>query len=333
MSLEDDLLRIFGGERIQGLMERLGLEEDVPIESKMVSRRVEGAQRKVEGHNFDIRKHLIEYDDVMNKQREVIYHRRMQYLAAGLDADEIERLGALGMPHLDGAEDLGAGGEGLREEVLEIATAIAGELVDSFADPEKPSEAWDWKALDDAFFGQFRIRLELPEADREEATAEALRETAAQRVRKVYEEREQEFGPEVVRHLERVITLQSIDNHWKDHLLAMDHLKEGIGLRGYGQRDPLQEYKREGFDMFEAMLDRYEKDIIEKLYSVRIAAERDVERMEAQQQRDRQDIILAHGEEQAEKPKQVRRSGEKIGRNDPCPCGSGKKYKKCHGKT
>ncbi len=333
MSLEDDLLRIFGGERIQGLMERLGLEEDVPIESKMVSRRVEGAQRKVEGHNFDIRKHLIEYDDVMNKQREVIYHRRMQYLAAGLDAEEIERLGARGMPHLDGADDFGAAGEGLREDVLAIATAIAGELVDSFADPDKPSEDWDWKALDDAFFGQFRVRLEYAEGDRGEAAAASLREFAAEKVRKVYEDREGEFGPEVMRHLERVITLQTIDNQWKDHLLAMDHLKEGIGLRGYGQLDPLQEYKREGFDMFEAMLDRYEKDIIEKLYSVRIAAERDVEKMEAQQQRTQQDIVLAHGQEQAEKPQQVRRSGEKVGRNDPCPCGSGKKYKKCHGKT
>jgi preprotein translocase subunit SecA len=308
MSLEDDLLRIFGAERIQGIMERLGMEDGVPIEARMVTRAIENAQRKVEGHNFDMRKHLLEYDDVMNKQREIVYAKRRDYL--------------------DGAD--------LRGDIIEMADELAATIVSGYANTDG-DEKWDWQALDDAMFGQFRFRLDLPEDEKESISPEALQAKAVERVNEVYAEREQELGEEVMRHLERVITLQSIDTHWKDHLLAMDHLKEGIGLRGYGQRNPLQEYQREGFDMFAEMLGRFEADVVEKMYSVRIADDQDVDRMEEERRRRAQrDIMLARsqgGDDGPPPQQQVKRTGEKIGRNDPCPCGSGKKYKKCHGKA
>jgi len=329
LSLQDDLLRIFGAERIQGLMERLGMEDGVPIEAKMVSRAIENAQRKVEAHNFDMRKHLLEYDDVMNKQREIIYGRRRNYLQ---------------------------GGE-LRGEVTELADQIADELVEGYVDAERPRGDWDWKGLDDALFSQFRLRVEFAEDERANLAAGEVGERIREVASEAYAAREAEFGQDVMRHLERVIILQSIDQHWKDHLLAMDHLKEGIGLRGYGQRNPLQEYQREGFDMFAAMIGRFEADVVEKLYSVRIADERDVDRLEEQQRRSRPQMTLAHasaGMADSAQPAQaaaapqalgrpqgppqpmqqpVRRAVAKVGRNDACPCGSGKKYKKCHGQA
>jgi preprotein translocase subunit SecA len=309
ISLQDDLMRIFGAERIEGLMSRLGMEEGVPIEAKMVSKALENAQRKVEGRNFDMRKHLLEYDDVMNKQREIIYGRRKTFLQ----------------------------GENLREEVLSMARAIAQGIVATHLDPAINRKEWDWKALDDALHGQFRIRLPFEESEYQEIDPSDAVEKVLDAIEQAYAVREEEFGEEVMRHLERVITLQAIDGHWKDHLLAMDHLKEGIGLRGYGQRNPLQEYQREGFDMFAEMMDRFDSDVVEKMYSVQIAAESDVERIEAQRRRRQQQMIMAHAAATAEgekpaAPEQVKREGEKIGRNDPCPCGSGKKYKKCHGR-
>ncbi|MFQ5353181.1 MAG: preprotein translocase subunit SecA, partial [Candidatus Binatia bacterium] len=243
-------------------MERLGMEEGVPIEAKMVTRAIENAQRRVEGQNFDIRKHLLEYDDVMNKQREVVYHRRREFLSGG----------------------------DLREDVLEMARVAARELASKCAVADSPVSEWDWKSLDDAMFSQFRLHFELGDEEKESLTVDSLCALAEQRVVAAYEKREEEMTPEVVRHLERVITLQSMDNHWKDHLLAMDHLKEGIGLRGYGQRNPLQEYQREGFDMFEQMLISFETDVVEKLYSVRIAAEEDVDRMERRREAEQKDI-------------------------------------------
>ena len=315
MCLEDDLLRIFGAERIQGLMERLGMEEGVPIEAKMVTRAVENAQRKVEAHNFDIRKHLLEYDDVMNKQREVVYDRRRNYL--------------------QGAE--------LRGEILDMASDMAGAIVAGHTNGDRPREEWDWKALDDAMFGQFRFRLDLPDEDRGDLSSEQIQERVVGNVADAYTRRESELGEEVIRHLERAITLQSIDQHWKDHLLAMDHLKEGIGMRAYGQRNPLQEYQREGFDMFAGMLERFESDVVEKMFSVRIVDESDVDRLEERRRREesQQQITAAHASaaqpqqaQQAQQPvQQVKRSAAKVGRNDVCPCGSGKKYKKCHGRA
>ena len=310
ISLQDDLMRIFGAERIEGLMGRLGMEEGVPIEAKMVTRALENAQRKVEGRNFDMRKHLLEYDDVMNKQREIIYGRRKTFLQ----------------------------GENLREEVLDMARAIAEGLVATHLDPAIDRKEWDWKAFDDALHGQFRIRLPFDESEYDDLAPNDILEKTIEAVVQAYDAREEDFGEDTMRHLERVITLQAVDSHWKDHLLAMDHLKEGIGLRGYGQRNPLQEYQREGFDMFSEMMDRFESDVIEKMYSVQIAAESDVERMEAQRRKRQQQMIMAHaaatadGEQSAQQPAQIKRDGDKVGRNDPCPCGSGKKYKKCHGR-
>ncbi|MFT4570259.1 MAG: preprotein translocase subunit SecA [Hyphomicrobiaceae bacterium] len=319
LSLEDDLLRIFGAERIQGLMEKLGMEEGIPIESRMVSRAVENAQRKVEGHNFDMRKHLLEYDDVMNKQREIIYGRRRELLT----------------------------GEGLREEVLEIAAGLAEGIAHQHAPEDLRKPEWDWKAVDDGMFGQFRLRLALSDEERESATVDALASGLQDQARAAYEAKAADVGSDVLAQVEHVLMLQSIDHHWKDHLLAMDHLKEGIGLRGYGQRNPLQEYQREGYDMFEEMLGRYEQDVVEKLFAVRIEAESDVQRMEAEQKRaaaEQQRRLAAQGAAQARASGkgdskgrstgvQPERSAPRVGRNEPCPCGSGKKYKKCHGKV
>jgi len=302
LSLEDDLLRIFGAERIQKIMERLGMEEGEPIEHRWINAAIENAQKKVEAHNFDIRKHLLEYDDVMNKQREVIYARRREVLAS----------------------------ESLKSDVIEMATGLAEDLAATYASKELAVAEWDWKGLDDVLFKQFNFRLGLPKHEREELTPETLQGLVAGRVEQLYEQKEQTFTAPVLRHLEKVVMLQTIDNLWKDHLLGMDHLKEGIGLRGYGQKNPLQEYQREGFDMFEEMMGRIETDIVEKLYTVQLAREEDVERLE--QKRRAAPMVMSHGgDAAAAKTETIRRSEAKVGRNDPCVCGSGKKYKKCCG--
>ncbi|TMA68460.1 MAG: preprotein translocase subunit SecA [Deltaproteobacteria bacterium] len=328
LSLEDDLLRIFGADRMQGLMQRLGMEEGVPIEHRLITRAIRNAQEKVEAHNFDIRKHLLEYDDVLNKQREVIYARRRDLL----------------------------GRDDLKEDVLEMAEGLAEDLVATHGDADTASEEWGWKALDDAVFAQFNFRLHFPEADRAGLRLEGLQDILVEKVREAYERREQQFGPPIMRHLEKLIMLQTLDALWKDHLLSMDHLKEGIGLRGYGQVQPLQAYQKEGYDMFEGMVRRLEADVVEKLMSVqlrteaagarpRVAVEHadgdvaalpaEIEAME-RRQRAAARMTLSHGEhgpQEAQKIETVRREGAKVGRNDPCPCGSGKKYKKCHGQA
>ncbi len=303
LSLEDDLLRIFGAERIQGLMGRLGMKEGEAIESKMLSRRIEDAQKRVEAHNFDIRKNLLEYDDVMNKQREVIYARRREVLAA----------------------------ENLKDDVLEIAEGLAEEIVSVHFSKELSPAEWDWKALSDALFRQFTIRYLPPEDERQGLLVEQVQEQVVELVRHTYDEKEESISAPVLRNIEKIIFLQTIDSLWKDHLLAMDHLKEGIGLRGYGQRDPRQEYQREGFEMFQAMMARIEEGVVQKLFSIQLARETSVERMEARQRK--QNLTFTHGRQEGPvKPDTVRREGAKIGRNDPCICGSGKKYKKCCGR-
>jgi preprotein translocase SecA subunit len=329
LSLEDDLLRIFGADRMQGMMERLGMEEGMPIEHRFITRAIRNAQEKVEAHNFDIRKHLLEYDDVLNKQREVIYGRRRDIL----------------------------GRDDLKEDVLELAMGIAEDLVANFVDADAPSEEWDWKALDDAAFAQFNLRLQIPEAERGGLTVGHLEDVVAERVKQAYEARETTYGAPIMRHLEKLIMLQTLDALWKDHLLGMDHLKEGIGLRGYGQVNPLQAYQKEGYDMFEDMIRRMESDAVEKLMSVQIRMENarpvamgaasgaapagapapapvpaeiaELERRQRQAAR----VTLSHGASEPQKGETVRRDPDKVGRNDPCPCGSGKKYKKCHGKA
>ncbi|HXG51612.1 MAG TPA: preprotein translocase subunit SecA [candidate division Zixibacteria bacterium] len=304
LSLEDDLMRIFGADRIQGIMGRLGMEEGVPIEHRLVTRAIENAQKKVEAHNFDIRKHLLEYDDVMNKQREVIYTQRREVLK----------------------------GEHLKEDVVEMMQEIAADIVGRYADKEQHPSEWDLTGLHEALYHQFNIRFDLRPEEVEGLTADELTDRVVRKVTSVYEEKEKRFGEPVLRQLEKIIMLQTIDSLWKDHLLNMDHLKEGIGLRGYGQKNPLQEYQKEGFEMFEEMVARIQEDVIQKLFTVEIAREAVAEQIEVQSRPQR--VILSHGGEAAapERQASVRRQGEKIGRNDPCPCGSGKKYKRCCGK-
>ncbi len=305
LSLEDDLLRIFGADRLKGLMGRIGMEDGVPIEHRWISRAIENAQKKVEAHNFDIRKHLLEYDDVMNKQREVVYHRRRELLS----------------------------GASLKEDVLDMCAELIDGIVAAHADPEKDPADWDWKEIEEAFFRQFKFRPSFREGNGPEInSAEELVDRAIAQVRAVYDQREAEFTAPVMRQIEKIVMLQTLDSLWKDHLLAMDHLKEGIGLRGYGQRNPLVEYQKEGFEMFEAMMRVMQQDVVEKIFSVQLRRQQDVEHIEQHQQR-AQRVTMSHGSETiASEPQTVKREANKVGRNDPCPCGSGKKYKRCHGK-
>ncbi len=301
LSLEDDLLRIFGSERISGIMDKLGMEEGEPIEHGLISRAIENAQKKVEGHNFDIRKHLLEYDDVMNQQRIVIYGRRKEILK----------------------------GEGLRESIMDIMEETVDELVRTYADERMSPSEWNIDALREAFLEQFRLTPKVEEDLLDRGKADELKESLLRQVREAYEKKEQEIGEPLMRHLEKVIMLQTIDTLWKDHLLAMDHLKDGIGLRGYGQKDPKQEYKKEGYQMFMEMMGRVYFDVLQKLFSIQVAREEDVDVLERRRQ---QRMFMNRGEGAAPERKPVRREGEKVGRNDPCPCGSGKKYKKCCGR-
>lgn len=303
LSLEDDLLRIFGSDRISGIMDKLGMDEGEPIEHAMLSKAIENAQRKVEAHNFEIRKHLLDYDDVMNKQREVIYSQRRQILA----------------------------GEDMREELYGFIDDIAAELVDTYTDEKALPEEWDWKALEERLLGRFSVRLDIPKEEREDLDQAALEDRIAMAARQAYENQLALFGDEEMARVERFIVLQTLDNLWKDHLLNMDHLREGIGLRGYGQKDPLQEYRREGYDMFMAMIQRFREEAISLLLRIRPMRERETEELEASRRKQQQRMSYGRGDGD-DKPKTVKREGQKVGRNDPCPCGSGKKYKKCCGR-
>jgi preprotein translocase subunit SecA len=305
VSLEDDLLRIFGADRLKNLMGRMGMEDGVPLEHRWISRAIENAQKKVEAHNFDIRKHLLEYDDVMNKQREVVYHRRRELLSP----------------------------EPLKDDILDMCDAVIEEIVEAHCDPEVDAASWDWKAIEDAFFKQFKFRFNFREnaGGRSIEEPDDLMEIAEERVRALYEQREKEFTEPVMRQIEKIVSLQTLDSLWKDHLLAMDHLKEAIGLRGYAQLNPLVEYQKEGFSMFEAMMDVMQRDIVEKLFTVQVQREQDVEEIQRVQRPQR--VTMSHGGETRDPAAApVKREGDKVGRNDPCPCGSGRKYKRCHGK-
>jgi len=303
LSLEDDLLRVFGGERVKALMYRLGMTEGVPIESKLISRRIENAQKAVEAQNFEARKHLLEYDDVMNKQRETIYSIRRSALE-GKDQKEY----ALGM-----AED------------------IARDLVNTFCPREEHPEKWNLAQFSGEALGQFGLDLKAVGLDPLTLNHDQLSDALVEKVRQRYEEKEALFGPAMMRWLERRIILDIVDTQWKDHLLSLDHLKEGIGLRGYGQKDPLVEFKKEAFTLFEEMMDRIDSETIRYLFLIQPAKPEDEAReIERRQRRQQQQLQYQTGPAQAEAPKPVR-AGAKIGRNDPCPCGSGKKYKKCCG--
>jgi preprotein translocase subunit SecA len=302
LSLEDDLLRIFGSQRISGIMSRLGMEEGQPIEHSLITRAIENAQKRVEAHNFEIRKHLLEYDDVMNKQREVIYGQRKQVLSQ----------------------------EGVPEEIQETIEDLAENLLDQISETKAYPEEWDYRRLSESVMRLFAFVPEIRSGETAEMTREKLREKVLTRAKEIYRKRESEFGSDTLRYLERVIYLQTIDSLWKEHLLAMDHLKEGIGLRGYGQRNPLQEYQKEGYAMFSELVSTLKEETIQKLFRVQIARPEEVTRFESAQKKP---LVMSHGaEEVEEKAQPVKRESKKIGRNDPCPCGSGKKYKKCHGR-
>lgn len=301
LSLEDDLLRIFGSQRISGVMSRLGMEEGQPIEHSLISRAIENAQKRVEAHNFDIRKHLLEYDDVMNKQREVIYDQRKRVLAQ----------------------------DGVSEEIQEIIAELAEGIVDPIAEEKTYPEEWDYRRLNESLMRLFSFGLSLRPEDTQHMNREKLLEMVPAQAQEVYKRKEVEFGAETMDHLEKIIYLQSLDTLWKEHLMAMDHLKEGIGLRGYGQRNPLQEYQKEGYAMFMDLIQRIKEEAIQKLFRVQIASPQEVSQLESTR---KQPLILSRGDEVEEKQKPVKREGKKVGRNDPCPCGSGKKYKKCHGR-
>jgi preprotein translocase subunit SecA len=302
LSLADDLLRIFGSDRLSSIMGKLGMTEGEPIEHRMITKAIEGAQRKVEAHNFETRKHLLEYDDVMNKQREVIYELRRQVLAA----------------------------EQLKETVLEMLDEVVDNSVREHIGAKLHPEEWDLAALDEAIKHHFGVEGNLQNFPRAGADVATLCDHLGERLRHSYDQKEAQVGTSTMRQLEKLIMLQIIDTRWKDHLLAMDHLKEGIGLRGYAQKNPLNEYKREAFELFSAMMDLIKGEITEYLFKIQGGRLEET----AQRVQSRRPRYIEHrggGSDGDGKPTPVRREGRKIGRNEPCPCGSGKKYKRCCG--
>ncbi len=308
VSLEDDLMRIFASETITKIMDKLGWEEGDPIEHKMISRSIENAQKKVEGHNFDIRKHLLDYDDVLNTQRDVIYRKRKEFLA---------------------------GGENLKENLFEMADDITDDIAEAALPEKMNSDTIDLGELKESLHAQFNIEIDFEDLPIDAVKKEDVSEYIQNKVHEYYEQKEQDISSDTMRQIERFVMLQTIDYLWKDHLLNMDHLREGIGLRGYAQKNPLHEYKKEGYDMFGSLMYRLSNDVCEKLFRVQPVSETDMEKVEKQRGAEQQRMVLSRGEsgEAEEKKKPVRRQEKKVGRNDPCPCGSGKKYKKCHGQA
>ncbi len=313
LSLEDDLLRIFGSEKISGLMGKLGMEKGEPIEHTMVSKAVENAQRKVEAHNFDIRKHLLEYDDVMNKQREIIYAMRKDILT----------------------------GDNQKEILFDTIEDVLEEKLALVCSKDIYPEEWDIEEINILFERLFLLRVQkiddkvldiggIKSIPLENCDQSALQSAVMDIVMDIYNKKEALVEKPIMRHLEKMIMLQVLDSLWMDHLLGMDHLKEGIGLRGYAQKNPLTEYKKEGFDMFSAMNLRIKEEITEYLFKVSVTQDSEVALEKDQDKRK----IVEHrgGDGEESKPVTVKRTEKKTGRNEPCPCGSGKKYKKCHGK-
>jgi len=301
LSLEDDLLRIFGSDRISGWMDRLGMEDGEPIEHKWVSKAVETAQTRVESQNFEIRKHLLEYDDVMNQQRSIIYRKRRQILESGDVSAEIDSM------------------------IRDLAEDIVYRNIDEKARPEE----WNVEGVDEALFVQFGFRLGAQNLRNGFKDPGELADFVAEKTREKYEAKAGEIDREIFKRVETDIFLLTLDQLWKDHLLNMDHLKEGIGLRGYGQQDPLVVYKQEAFQMFETMWATLQEDVMSRLMKIQLV-EREPPR-ELRRRRGRQKMIMARGEGPPQKARPAKREGPRVGRNDPCPCGSGKKYKKCCG--
>jgi len=312
LSLEDDLMRIFAGDKVKALMQRLGMEQGVAIESKMVSKRIAAAQKSVEGRNFETRKHLLEYDDVMNKQRETIYGLRRQLME---EPDQREYL---------------VGETGVARDLL-------ADLTKQYLNPDLSPDDWDVENYKVQIHSIYGIHCDAEGIDFRDSTSAEIDETLWEKLKVRYADKEKQIGAEAMRTYERIIMLNIIDAQWKDHLLALDHLKQGIGLVGYGQKDPLVEYKKESFDMFQAMLDRIDTFTIRSLFNLQIVEEQPPEVLR-QKRGPRRPLTFtgpnqgaAPAGEEAGKTKTIVRSEPKVGRNDPCPCGSGKKYKKCHG--
>ncbi|MBO0719513.1 MAG: preprotein translocase subunit SecA [Blastocatellia bacterium] len=309
LSLEDDLMRIFAGDRVKAIMQRLGMEEGVAIESKMVSKRIEAAQKNVEAHNFTIRKHLLEYDDVMNKQRATIYTLRRQLL------EQIDHRG----------------------EIQAIAEMILDDMIDQHLNLDTLPEDWDFQSLKVQVLYQFALDLNEAGIKVEELERDQIRARIWDTLDKMYSDKESLVGPEAMRYYERIIRLNIVDVQWKDHLLAIDHMKEWIHQLGYAQKDPLVEYKKQSFDEFEAMLDRIDLETVRALYHLQVTVEEPPEqRLQRRPRRGQMNFTKANAGasaagEDSGKPRTVVSDHPKVGRNNPCPCGSGKKYKKCHG--
>jgi preprotein translocase subunit SecA len=320
LSLEDNLIRIFMGEGVARLMRMFGMKEDDAIQDKMVSRQIEKAQRKVEAHNFDIRKHLLEFDDTANDQRKVIYQQRNELLDS----------------------------ESVSETILDVRRDVVNEMVQRFVPRDSVDEQWKIAELEKELETEFGLKLDIKFwlEGRSEADAQEVFEYVQENVERLFREKEAMVGSEVMRALEKHVMLSVLDNAWKEHLASMDYLRQGIYLRGYAQKQPKQEFKREAFELFQLMLERVKHEIIQMLARVRIRSENEVQALEEQQQRQAQARQLqfqhaeagglAAGEEPPAEPlpmpqTTVHRDAPKVGRNDPCPCGSGKKYKHCHG--
>jgi preprotein translocase subunit SecA len=321
--MEDTLMRIFGDpERTKSLLSRAGMREGEAIESRLLTRQIERAQRKVESHNFDIRKNLLEYDDVANDQRKVVYHQRSELMDA---------------------EDISDSVAAIRDEVLQLT-------VQQYVPPQSLDEMWDTEGLSQALESEFGLHLEVSRWANEDKTlsAEAICERCVEEARKAYEKKVSEIGDELMRGVEKQVMLRQLDHHWKEHLAAMDHLRQGIGLRSYAQKNPKQEYKREAFEMFGAMLEQVKHDTISILSRIRIQGEEDLAEM-ARRRQAADAMKFQHAEASALGARPAPqggpptspaapavlpfvRDGRKIGRNEPCPCGSGKKFKQCHGK-
>lgn len=295
ISLEDDLMRLFGGDNIKSIMDKLGMDEDQPIEHPIITKSIENAQKKVEARNFDIRKHVLQYDDVMNTQREVIYSHRRRVLE----------------------------NDNLKDSIMDMISEIIDRLLDIYASKEIHSEEWDIKGLAEYLMDIFQIKFDL-DKEKTALSRDALRQELVSKAQAAYEKKEEELGSETMRELERFVLLKTVDQKWMDHIDAMDQLREGIGLRAYGQRDPVIEYKFEGYEMFQDMIRSIQEDTVRYLFRVQVK--------KAPERRQKTYNMTYSHNDGAEKPQPVRNQ-KKVGRNDPCPCGSGKKYKKCCGRT
>ncbi|MFH1025428.1 MAG: preprotein translocase subunit SecA, partial [Nitrospirota bacterium] len=295
VSLEDEIMRLFGSDKVSPMLAKLGMAEDMPIEHPFISKAIENAQSRVEGHNFEIRKYLLEYDNVMNKQRETVYGMRMDLMS---ESD-------------------------IKEQVLDMIEEICESFVNEFAPEKVYPEEWDIASLKMRIYETFFFHIDLGSIDFKNITKEGFMDMVKEKVVAFYQNKEKEFGADELRALERFIALHSLDAHWKEHLLSLDHLKEGIGLRGYAQKDPLREYQRESFDLFINMIENAKLDTVRKLYAVQPAKEELVHNEPV--------IFMNRGDGSLPQQRESQKD-KKVGRNDPCPCGSGKKYKKCCGR-